>query len=313
MNTMKKQRLAVLLAAVVLTFAGCSGKDGHNQTQTQTEADGQDSGTEPDGGDSQTEAGGDDSQTEKGGEDSQTADAADGSGADTDASDTDASDKDAPDQETLTDAGLFELAVQDSVFAEEEEILPLVTLTKEDERVSMDEKGRVLLCTWHNYPDSYPEGETVKIEWGPVWTFTDREIEGYADELAGATDVEMRLRQLIAFAPDSEHSTVTGFWVKPADVLRPAYQSDPTDGSMTTSFGEDVDEDFKEWFDENILGSYFYGSYPWTRLGYTYDWADNGSEYGLSEFIVKDGAKVKVEFTETTEEFLGRIAEAAGQ
>ena len=26
--------------------------------------------------------------------------------------------------------------------------------------------------------------------------------------------------------------------------------------------------------------------YPWTRLGYTYDWADNGKEYGLSESLI---------------------------
>ena len=202
---------------------------------------------------------------------------------------------------------LYEQAVEDSVFAEESEIEPLVTLTKEDKLVSWDEEGRVLLCTWHNYPDSYPEGEKVTIEWGPVWTFTDKEIDSYADELEKADDPQMRLRQLIAFAPDSEHSTVTGFWVYPADVRRPAYQSDPTDGSMTTAFGEDVEEEFKEWFDENTLGSYFYGAYPWTRLGYTYDWADNGTEYGMTEFIVNSGAEVEVEFTETTEEFLERL------
>ena len=76
---------------------------------------------------------------------------------------------------------------------------------------------------------------------------------------------------------------------------------------MTNDFGESVDEEFKAWFDDNILWSYFYGEYPWTRLGYTYDWADNGTEYGMTEFIVESGAEVKVEFTETTEEFLNRI------
>lgn len=246
---MKKQRIAIILAAVALTFAGCSGKDSTNGKEVQNQ--------------------------------------------------------------TKTQEELFDLAVQDSVFADEDEILPLVTLTKDDERVSMDDKGRVLLCTWHNYPDSYPDGDTVEIAWGPVWTFTDKEIAGHAEELSNATDAEMRLRQIVAFAPDAEHSTVTGFWVDPSDVLRPAYQSDPTDGSMTVSFGEDVDEDFKNWFDANILSSYFYGSYPWTRLGYTYDWADNGNEYGLSEFIVKDGAEVEVEFTETTDEFLERITKDA--
>ena len=61
---------------------------------------------------------------------------------------------------------------------------------------------------------------------------------------------------------------------------------------MSNSFDENVDEDFKSWFDDNTLWSYFYGEYPWTRLGYTYDWADNDTEYGMTEFIVEDGAQV---------------------
>lgn len=211
-------------------------------------------------------------------------------------------------KETTDVNELYANAVQDSVFAEESEIQPLVALTKEDELVSWDDKGRVLLCTWHNYPDSYPEGETISIAWGPVWTFTDKEIAFYANELQKADDSEMRLKQLIAFSPDSKHTTVTGFWVDPARVKRPAYQSDPTNPDMKTELDEQTDEAFKKWFDENILQSYFYGAYPWTRLGYTYDWADNGKEYGLTEFIVEDGAEVEVAFTETTEEFLERIS-----
>ena len=113
---------------------------------------------------------------------------------------------------------LYEQAIEDAVFAEESEIETLVSLTKEDEFVTWDEEGRVLLCTWHNYPDSYPVGEKVTIEWGPVWTFTDKEICDHADELQKSDDAIMRLRQLVSFTPDSEHSTVTGFWVNPEDV-----------------------------------------------------------------------------------------------
>lgn len=199
---------------------------------------------------------------------------------------------------------LYSDAVKDAAFADEDEILPLVSLAESDPMTTWQD-GKVLLLTWHNYPDSYPKGETVTIQWGPVWTFTDKEIFSHKNDLGD--DAELRLKQLIAFAPDSEHSTVTGFWVDPENVKRPAYQTDPTVGNMTNDFGESVDEEFKAWFDDNILWSYFYGEYPWTRLGYTYDWADNGTEYGMTEFIVESGAEVKVEFTETTEEFLNRI------
>ena len=208
-----------------------------------------------------------------------------------------------------TEEELYKMAVKDAVFAEEDEIKPLVSLTKDDELVTWDDKGRVLLCTWHSYPDSYPEGETVTTKWGSVWVYTDKEMASYAEELKNAKDPTMRLRQLISISPGKTHSTVTGMWVKPSDVIRPAYQTDATDGRMFTAFEdvEKVDEQFKEWFDQNILNSYFYGEYPWTRLGYTYDWADNGKEYGLTEFLVKQNADVEVAFTETTDEFLQRI------
>lgn len=201
---------------------------------------------------------------------------------------------------------LYESAIHDAAFADEDEILPLVSLVESDSMTTWQD-GKVLLLTWHNYPDSYPEGENVTIGWGPVWTFTEQELLSYREELHNADEPEMRFRQIIGFAPDSEHSTVTGFWVDPGSVKRPAYQSNPTIGDMTTDFRENIDEAYKEWFDENILWSYYYGEYPWTRLGYTYDWADNDTEYGMTEFIVESGAEVKVEFTETTDEFLNRI------
>lgn len=196
---------------------------------------------------------------------------------------------------------LYRDAVRDAAFADDDEILPLVSLVESNPMTTWQD-GKVLLLTWHNYPDSYPEGEA-----GPVWTFTDKEIASHAEELQKADDAKARLKQIIAFAPDSEHTTVTGLWVDPQNVKRPAYQSDPTIEDMSNSFDENVDEDFKSWFDDNTLWSYYYGEYPWTRLGYTYDWADNGTEYGMTEFIVEDGAEVTVEFTETTEEFLNRI------
>lgn len=209
----------------------------------------------------------------------------------------------------MTDEELYAAAVKDAAIAEEDEIKPLVSLTKNDPLVTWDDKGRVLLCTWHSYPDSYPKGETVTAAWGYIWTFTDKEIATHAGELKGSKDAVMRMRQLISINPNKTHSTVTGLWVNPSDVIRPAYQSDAAKGSMGVAFpeGEEVDESFKGWFDQNILDSYYYGSYPWTRLGYTYDWADNGKEYGLTEFLIKKGAQAEVAFTETTDEFLRRL------
>ena len=43
------------------------------------------------------------------------------------------------------------------------------------------------------------------------------------------------------------------------------------------------------------------------ETGITYDWADNGSEYGLSEFIVKKDSDVKVAYTVDLKEMLNKL------
>ena len=171
-----------------------------------------------------------------------------------------------------------------------------------------NEEGRVLLYTFHKYPDSYPDGTDVKLEWGNVWTFTGGELEDwYQENKEGVTDWQTRMKELLGLTPDNESNYVTAMWVKPEDVFRPAYISDIGTVEMTDSFSEDVDADYKEWFDANIISSYYDGEYPWTRLGYTYDWADNGQAYGLSEFIVKQDSDVKVAYTVELGEMIQKL------
>ena len=34
--------------------------------------------------------------------------------------------------------------------------------------------------------------------------------------------------------------------------------------------------------------------YPWTQLGYTYDWGNSNDHYGLTEYTIIEGAPVHV-------------------
>lgn len=52
------------------------------------------------------------------------------------------------------------------------------------------------------------------------------------------------------------------------------------------------------------------GGYPWTRLGYTYDWGSRSSnKYGLSEFVIMPGSKVEVRFTKNIKSYLNWMAD----
>ncbi|MGN0813748.1 MAG: hypothetical protein ACI4MH_00775 [Candidatus Coproplasma sp.] len=203
------------------------------------------------------------------------------------------------------DAIDYSEAVQDAILAEESEIRELVTLTKDDERVNWNGDGKVLLLTFHKYPDSYKEGETVTTAW-TMWTVTDGEMtEWYAQNQYPYYVFADKLKQVLGMPLSSTNTHISAVWVDVSDVIRPAYQPDPTKQLTAEDLDGSSLGEYKEWFNSNIISSYcsVWGQYPWTRLGYTYNWAADDA-YGLSEFLVLSGAEIEVEFTKTLDEFV---------
>ncbi|MCB1058370.1 MAG: hypothetical protein KDD11_22950 [Acidobacteria bacterium] len=122
--------------------------------------------------------------------------------------------------------------------------------------------------------------------------------------------LDLRLKQLLGLPPDAVKDRLVEFWVWPQDLLRPCPDPEVTDhecGLVPPSPGVVVDEGYRRWFEDTMKTSYTDDGYPWTRLGYTYDWGNPRTEVGLSEFIIRTGAKVEVHsITVTTGEYCGR-------
>ncbi|MFI3263429.1 MAG: hypothetical protein R3Y26_11080 [Rikenellaceae bacterium] len=91
------------------------------------------------------------------------------------------------------------------------------------------------------------------------------------------------------------------FKVAQSKVLRPAFNPDPNINKITyspsNSYSSQVWENYEKWLTEkwqetfpnaDADSSNLYKYYPFTGLGYTYDWGseDNNNHYGLSEFII---------------------------
>lgn len=210
----------------------------------------------------------------------------------------------------LSPQEMYTLAVHDAMVAEESEIQPLVVLVPGSDLATFNAAGdKVFLLTWHKRPQNYTAGQEITMGDWRIWTFTDKEIAAwYRQNAARVTNWPQRLEQLIGLPPNASYTHVSALWVSPSSVVRPAYCTGTASPSMAVSFVEEADPAYKQWFDNNILFSYFYGAYPWTRLGYTYDWANNGTEYGLSEFLIQPHSTITVEWTKTTEEFLAWLA-----
>ena len=71
------------------------------------------------------------------------------------------------------------MAINDAVFAEYEDIHPLVTLTDGDSRVIWDDASeRLLFLTWHNDPSECDPGTSIG-EYGDIWATSLGEMKSW--------------------------------------------------------------------------------------------------------------------------------------
>jgi hypothetical protein len=136
----------------------------------------------------------------------------------------------------------------------------------------------------------------------------------------------LRIAQLLGLPPEyavpgdpKEAKYMLELWVYPQDLFRPCPDTEISDTVCETSFPSDsfrvldlnnkvrategtdygVFKTYSSWFNNRTRNVYTTGSsaYPWTRLGYTYDWG-SGNHIGLSEFVLHgkkvDGSTISV-------------------
>ena len=204
---------------------------------------------------------------------------------------------------------IYQIAILDAVVAEENEIYhDLIDINETNEYLIWLEgsgEKRVLVVTWTNYPDSYPEGETVTTWWGETWVTVVPEItDWFQYNDVDRSDIVLRTEQLLGLPKDSGYTHFVELWVRPEDMFRPSPDREITDNSAQLSFPDGTEEWYIEWFNDNIIYSYFPARYPWTRLGYTYDWGSLYTEIGLSEFVIIENADVIVASVVSTEAYL---------
>ncbi|MBO7512455.1 MAG: hypothetical protein J6T54_05745 [Fibrobacter sp.] len=195
-----------------------------------------------------------------------------------------------------------------------EDIQPLVTIGEGSDLASLSgDNTQVVLVTWHNDGERFKDGEITHLKDDEVfWAFTDKEfLKWFRENHDKVDNWDIRLKQLLGKSPDTDNRYFTVFWVRVTDVFRPAFFPEINTDMMNTAFTNTLEEDtsenamwFKNWFDKTNASAYRKDGFPWTRLGYTYDWGNPDSKYGLSEFIVKEGAEIEVKFTRKNRAFL---------
>lgn len=186
---------------------------------------------------------------------------------------------------------------------------------------------RVKVVTWIN-KDFYDKsvGKEYKLPADAnVWVTLAPEVKDFVEKNSGAT--QLRIEQLLGLPPNSGKTKFVEIWASPSDLFRPSpdpeivdHEADvdfPTATGKFLSFSAttitewdntanaDKVYTYEQWFNQRKDMVYSGDNpYPWTRLGYTYDWGNPNSDVGLSEFVLLGGATVGVSSVTPTTDYL---------
>jgi hypothetical protein len=192
------------------------------------------------------------------------------------------------------------------------------------------EKSRVLVLTWTNKPyyDNSVGKDYVLPKDANVWVTAVPELKYFIVSHPGEISPR-RIEQLLGLPPDNGKTKFVEMWVNPLDMFRPSPDPETTDHEAELRFptrlsrfvtfndqirivewdserGTDVSYTYQRWF-MHRRNTIYYGDYPypWTRLGYTYDWGNSMSHVGLSEFVILGGSTIGIKSVIPNEEYLG--------
>lgn len=185
-------------------------------------------------------------------------------------------------------------AIADAAVIEPDEIVPLPVI----------DTPRVTVVTWTNHPDSFQPGKTIDLNWGETWVTLDGAVQQRCREMP-SVNLTTYLQKLLGLplASDNHRSFVT-LEAKADDLFRPCADPSLSRSRCGASFSDSASEQHRAWYAGQTATAYQSPKgYPWTRLGYTYNWQEGASEVGPAEFVIRKGARVKTLAVSTSSDY----------
>lgn len=197
----------------------------------------------------------------------------------------------------------YQTAIRDAETAESSEISTQLTpiIAANETLVWRGTPGAsaVLVVTWGGVDRFTRPGDTLTTDL-ETWVTVVPEVRARCQTLdLEGQRLSLRLKQLLGLPPDSSYTRFAELWVAPTDLFRPCPDPEITDRECERDFPRSerfitVSDEHKWWFRRMKRTMYGPAGYPWTRLGYTYDWGRSDTEFGFSEFVIREGASVVV-------------------
>lgn len=187
----------------------------------------------------------------------------------------------------------WRVAIMDAAIIEPDEIVQLAPVD--------GESGRFV--TWTKFPDSFKPGEDITLAWGETWVTVDGALKERCqafDPQTLTSDVQM----LLGLPEKAEDRFVVTLEVATADLFRPCADPSLSATACAANPGPDVSPEHGLWYEGQSAFSYqLPGGFPWTRLGYTYNWKPGADEVGLMELVIRKGSTAKVISVAPTAEY----------
>lgn len=144
----------------------------------------------------------------------------------------------------------------------------------------------------------------------PIWVTAAPDLQNLCQtkKFGRKEGLDLRIKQLLGLPPNAVKKYFVEFWVKPADLFRPCPDAEVDDKSCGLTFPTTATDEHKAWVNNQRLQSYYNPTwdtdYPWTQLGYTYDWNEKSKTHvGMSEFVIGKNADTVIKGFFTTEEY----------
>lgn len=204
----------------------------------------------------------------------------------------------------------FLVAVYDTLNPQDCERWPHLTPLRPDNPDLIWRGDQVLMVVWtRTCTDTSPphaiacldEGDTYDVpvrESYALWVTAAPEVRAFIQrERAYNPTFSMahlgpRLEQYLGLKPQGLDRTFVELWVNRADLLRPCLDEDPTDTQCDLWHPDHLEPGTP--FAQAVGSGDPRERYPFTGLGYTYDWGNPHTDVGVSEFVVRGGATVTI-------------------
>jgi hypothetical protein len=219
----------------------------------------------------------------------------------------------------------YQAAVKDAAIVEAKEATnQLWAINKNNANLIWNkDKTKLLVVTWKSlsaYDKFLKNNSQTSDDLNyALWVTAAPQVKKFCQQLKqhedDDRDLNLRLKQYLGLAPDWQYDVFVEMWVSPESLFRPCVDPDIDDSECKAKIPKDffssnrIDEipDYGKFYQQLYFKSFRASAgVPWTGLGYTYDWGNEQSRIGASEFILKPESDYDIKQVSSTHDYCSK-------